>query len=187
MVTVTRRTTWLRTDSAAATPVTEISFGTVLPVLGTIGNAVRVLTPLGAVRRIHAIAVVIHEPGKPALPETPSNLVATAQQFTGLPYLWAGVSGFGLDCSGLTWLDYRSHGIVIRRDASAQARRGRAVAWDSLRKGDLMFYAANGVVHHVTMYAGNGRMVHAPHTGASVETVPVTKAGYVGARRYLTR
>ena len=48
-----------------------------------------------------------------------------------------------------------------------------------------MFYAANGVVHHVTMYAGSGRMVEAPHTGSSVHTVPVTKVGYFGARRYL--
>jgi cell wall-associated NlpC family hydrolase len=44
-----------------------------------------------------------------------------------------------------------------------------------------MFSAADGVVHHVTMYAGRGRMVQAPHTGSSVETVPTTKVGYVGA------
>jgi cell wall-associated NlpC family hydrolase len=185
VATVTQQTAWLRTDSAAATPVIEISFGTVLPFVGTADNTVRVVTPLGAVRRIRISAVVTHEPGKPALPQTPANLVSTAQLFTGLPYLWAGVSGFGLDCSGLTSLDYRSHGIVIARDADAQAAHGTAVAWPSLRKGDLMFYAAHGVVHHVTMYAGSGRMVQAPHTGSSVQTVPVTKVEYFGARRYL--
>ncbi len=185
VVTVTRRTAWLRADSAAATPVMEISFGTVLPLVGTAPRTVRVLTPLGAVRRIGVGAVVTHEPGTPALPQTRAHLVSTAQVFTGLPYLWAGVSGFGLDCSGLTWLDFRSHGVVIARDASAQAAHGTAVAWSSLRKGDLMFYAADGVVHHVTMYAGGGRMVESPHTGSSVRTVPVTNAGYDGARRYL--
>ena len=41
------------------------------------------------------------------------------------------------------------------------------------------------MVHHVTMYAGNHQMVQAPHTGASVETVPVTLDEYAGARRYL--
>jgi cell wall-associated NlpC family hydrolase len=186
VVTVTRRTAWLRTDSAAATPVTEISFGTVLPVVGTADHTVRVVTPLGSFRRIRVGAVVTHAPGSPALPRTPASLVSTAQLFTGLPYLWAGVSGFGLDCSGLTWLDHRSHGIVIARDASAQAAHGTAVAWSSLRKGDLMFYAANGVVHHVSMYAGNGQMVHAPHTGSSVQTIPATRVGYYGARRYLS-
>lgn len=185
VATVTQRTAWLRTDSATATRVTEISFGTVLPVLGTAGSAVRVVTPLGAVRRIRAGAVTIHAPGSPALPQTPSNLVSTAQLFTGLPYLWAGVSGFGLDCSGLTWLDHRAHGLVIPRDADAQAARGSAIGWSSLRKGDLMFYATNGVVHHVAMYAGNGLMVHAPHTGSSVETVPAARFEYAGARRYL--
>jgi cell wall-associated NlpC family hydrolase len=48
--------------------------------------------------------------------------------FTGLPYLWAGRSGFGFDCSGLTSLDYRVHGVVILRDADAQAVRGRVVS-----------------------------------------------------------
>jgi cell wall-associated NlpC family hydrolase len=185
VATVTQRTAWLRTDSAAATPVTEISFGTVLPVMGTAAGTVRVVTPLGAVRRIRAGAVVTHAPGTPALPQTPVNLVSTAQLFTGLPYLWAGASGFGVDCSGLTWLDHRSHGIVVPRDADAQATHGTAVAWSSLREGDLMFYATSGVVHHVTMYAGNGGMVQAPRTGSSVETVPVTEVGYRGARRYL--
>lgn len=184
VATVTRRTAWLRTDTAA-TPVTEISFGTVLPVLGTAADTVRVVTPLGAVRRIGVNAVVTHAPGTPALPQTPAALVSTARMFTGLPYLWAGVSGFGLDCSGLTWLDHRSLGIVVPRDADAQAAHGTAVAWSRLRKGDLMFYATGGVVHHVTMYAGDGRMVQAPHTGASVETVPVSKVGYYGGRRYL--
>jgi cell wall-associated NlpC family hydrolase len=35
------------------------------------------------------------------------------------------------------------------------------------------------------MYAGRNRMVQAPHTGGVVETVPVTRFGYAGARRYL--
>lgn len=185
VVTVTRRTAWLRTDAEPATAVLRVSFGTVLPMIDTVGGDVRVVTPLGAVRRVRAGAVVVHERGTPALPPTRSNVVSTAEQFTGLPYLWAGVSGFGLDCSGLTWLDFRSHGVVVPRDADAQAAHGTPVEWASLRKGDLMFYATDGVVHHVTMYAGHGRMVQSPHTGSSVETVPTTKVGYAGARRYL--
>ena len=114
-----------------------------------------------------------------------------ARSFTGLPYLWAGVSGFAVDCSGLTWVDYRAHGLVIPRDAGPQSdagpqtARGTAVRFSGLRRGDLLFYASGGMVVHVTMYAGRHRMVRAPHTGAAVETVPVTLAGYAGARRYL--
>ena len=184
VVTVTNQTAWLRNDDSD-TKVLEISFGTRLPYVGTAGRSVRVRTPLGVVRRIRASAVSVQDPGAPALPPTRANLVATAQLFTGLPYLWSGVSGFGLDCSGLTWLDYRAHGIRTPRDAAPQSAGGQPVRKRGLRRGDLLFYAASGVVHHVTMYAGNGKIVQSPHTGGVVETVPVYWDGYAGARRYL--
>lgn len=79
--------------------------------------------------------------------------------FRGLPYLWSGRSGFGLDCSGLTSLDLRARGVIIPRDADAQAVRGKAVSRSALLPGDLLFYATRGYVHHVSICAGNGRMV----------------------------
>jgi cell wall-associated NlpC family hydrolase len=58
--------------------------------------------------------------------------------FRGLPYLWAGRSGFGFDCSGLTSLDYRVHGITLPRDASPQSQHGTEVARP--RPGDLLAF-----------------------------------------------
>ena len=126
-VTVTSRTAWLRADDATGRKVFEISFGTRLPYLGDVGRSVRVRTPLGVVRRIRAAGVSVHAPADPALPQSRGDLVRTAQQFHGLPYLWAGASGFGLDCSGLVWLDHRAHGIVTPRDSAAQAMHGARV------------------------------------------------------------
>jgi len=187
VATVVARTTWLRTDNASATPVTEISFGTRLPRFGATGAWVRVVTPTGRVRRLSASAVAVRAPSAAALPVTGGDVVRTAQKFGGLPYLWAGRSGFGFDCSGLTSLDYRAHGVIIPRDADAQARKGTAVASRALRPGDLLFYATRGVVHHVSIYAGNGRMVQAPRTGSTVQTIAVLTPSYArefaGARR----
>jgi len=183
LTTVVARTTWLRTDNASATPVTEISFGTRMRRVGLTGAWVRVVTPTGQIRRVAASAVAVRANGAAALPVTGRDIVRTAQMFVGLPYLWAGRSGFGFDCSGLTSLDYRVHGVTIPRDADAQSIRGKAVSKRALRPGDLLFYATRGHVHHVSIYAGGGRMVQAPRTGSNVQTIAVSTASY--AREYV--
>ena len=188
--TVVARTAWLRTDTAAAAPVVEVSYGTRLPVLTTAGGWVRVGLPGGLVRRVAAAVVARGAGPAAAQPATGASLVQAAQAFTGLPYLWAGRSGFGVDCSGLTSLVYRVHGLVVPRDADAQATRGRPVASGTTAPGDLLFYAtASGYVHHVSMYAGSGQMVQSPATGQVVQTIPVSTPSYAvqfaGARRYL--
>jgi cell wall-associated NlpC family hydrolase len=148
---------------------------------------VRVLAPGGTVRRLAAGTVAVHQRGTPAIPASRAGLVGTARSFLGLQYLWGGLSGFGLDCSGLTWLDYRVHGIRIPRDALPQSRHGRRTS--TRAPADLLFYASNGRVHHVSMYLGNGQMIHAPRTGRPVTIVafsaPPLRTEYVGARRYL--
>ncbi|WP_151082649.1 C40 family peptidase [Nocardioides cynanchi] len=187
VATVVVRIAELRTDDAGAVPLFPISFGTSLPVVGITDGFVRVMAPSGRVRRIAGHVVVVHPTGSPARAPTRASLVHTAEQFLGLPYLWAGASGFGLDCSGLTWLDYRVHGIRIPRDAEPQSQHGTSAARP--RPGDLLFYATNGLVHHVSMYVGNGLMVHSPHTGARVQVIATAttayQSEYVGSRRYL--
>ena len=187
VATVTDRTAWLRSDDGAAARATEISFGTELPVAGTVAGYVRVTTPDGSVRRLASSDVSVHAPGEPAVAPTRSSLGTTAKSFLGLPYLWGGLSGFGIDCSGLTWLDYRVHGIRIPRDALPQSRAGESVR--AKLPGDLVFYASSGRVHHVSMYLGDGQVIHAPHTGTTVRIVafsaPPLRSEYAGTRRYL--
>lgn len=187
IATVTRRTAWLRGDRPGGRALLQVSFGTRLPVLGRTPRTIRVAMPDGTVRRVGRPAVVVHRRAEPAIEPSRDSLVSTATSFAGLPYLWAGVSGFGLDCSGLTWLTHRVHGVQTPRDALPQSRSGTPVP--TPRRGDLMFFATDGLVHHVSMYVGGGRMVHAPGTGQTVEVVPTStpayRAGYSGARRYL--
>lgn len=165
----------------------SLSYGTRLPVVSASATRVRVAVPGAQDRWLRRSDVDLHK-SHAAIPDpTPRRLVAEARRFAGLKYLWAGTSGYGFDCSGLTHLVYRAHGITIPRDAADQAKRGRSVAYSNLRPGDLVFFGRPGITH-VGMYVGNGDMINASNSGPGtlrVEDIKASGRVYVAARRYL--
>ena len=86
-----------------------------------------------------------------------------ALKFVGNPYHWGGISlTHGTDCSGFVQSVYEDFGYSIPRTSRDQAASaGRIVSENDMQPGDLIFYAHNGRVHHVAMYIGNGKIVHA--------------------------
>lgn len=83
----------------------------------------------------------------------------------GLRYVWGGTSlTSGADCSGFVQQIYKNFGISISRTTTTQINDGRAVPLSQLRKGDLVFYSAPSRNHHVGMYIGGGKIVHAKGT-----------------------
>lgn len=105
-----------------------------------------------------------------------------AKQFVGKPYRmggqWNGEYPYkATDCSGFTQGVYRHFGYSIPRVARDQARIGKAVSWNDLQPGDLVFYSGNGgrSVTHVAMYIGNGKIVHAqtPSLGIGITTYKI--------------
>ena len=176
---VTAATTWLRRDTGERS--WEVSAGTRLERLSGTPSYWNVRLPDGQTAKIARSAVVTKLPTA-----TRSAVVAYAQRFVGLAYLWAGTSGFGFDCSGFTSTAYRLNGLTIPRDSRDQARAGTAVRRSALRPGDLVFFSTGGVVHHVGLYIGGGRMLHAPHTGTKLQNsrvfAGVWAKEYSGAR-----
>lgn len=152
----------------------EVSFNTELPVVSESDGHSRVALPDGSRAWLDDDATDVYAPGEgPAAPEG-EDLVETGEKFLGLRYLWAGVSAWGFDCSGFTYTIHRAHGIDIPRDAGDQAEVGEDVAVVDLQAGDLLFFAepgGTGSVHHVGMYIGDGKMIHAPNADESVSIV----------------
>ncbi|MFR3322218.1 MAG: C40 family peptidase [Lachnospiraceae bacterium] len=89
-------------------------------------------------------------------------MVNFALQFLGNPYVWGGTSlTNGCDCSGFVQSIYAYYGYSLPRVADAQSGYGMQIPISSAQPGDLIFYAKNGYVYHVSMYIGNGQVVHA--------------------------
>ena len=107
-----------------------------------------------------------------------SSVVAEAQKYLGVPYLWGGTDpAKGLDCSGFTQLVYGNLGIDLPRVSAQQATAGQPVAsLASARPGDLVFFDHSKDrpgIDHVGIYLGNGKMVAAPQPGESVKVQDV--------------
>lgn len=100
-----------------------------------------------------------------------TSIVNFALQFVGNPYVWGGTSlTNGADCSGFVQSIYANYGYSIPRVACDQAEYGTQIRIDDAEPGDLIFYAKDGYVYHVSMYIGNGQVVQAYSSEAGIIT-----------------
>ncbi|MGW3044540.1 NlpC/P60 family protein [Kitasatospora sp. NPDC001159] len=122
----------------------------------------------------------LNTPAPPA-----SGRAAAIVQFAyaqlGKPYQWSATGPNSFDCSGLTGAAYRAAGLKLSRMSQDQWNDGPRVARADLQPGDLVFFY--GDIHHVGIYIGDGKMIHAPRTGKNVEVLPIDAMPYVGAVR----
>lgn len=125
--------------------------------------------------------------GLPPAP-TPQAQAAINAALTmlGRPYRWGAVGPDSFDCSGLTSWAYRQAGIAIPRTSRQQYAGLTKVPLAQLQPGDLVFFAAGNSpssIHHVGIYVGGGRMLHAPRTGDVVKVSALWQTELYGAAR----
>lgn len=107
-----------------------------------------------------------------------------AKKQIGAPYRWGAAGPKAFDCSGLVQYAWRKAGVRLPRTTWAMLSAvKKKVSWRNLKAGDLVFTSGGG---HVGIYVGNGKMIHAPHSGARVRIDRLDsyrKRTFVGAVR----
>jgi peptidoglycan DL-endopeptidase CwlO len=98
---------------------------------------------------------------------TGTAVVADAKKYLGVPYKWGGTDPVsGLDCSGLVQRVMKDLGVNVPRTVRDQRNVGQEVgSLAQAKPGDLLVFGS----HHIAIYVGNGKMLHAPHTGDHVK------------------
>lgn len=105
------------------------------------------------------------ESGDSSSGTTRQQVVNYALKFVGNKYRYGGNSlTNGTDCSGFTQQVLGHFGYSISRTSYSQANDGRTISISSVKPGDLLFYKRGGRINHVTMYIGNGQVVHASNS-----------------------
>jgi cell wall-associated NlpC family hydrolase len=196
---VTRLQLSLRSAGFAKVPIAGTYNAATVDVIKTIQKS-RHLKRTGAVNadfwkalqagKITATTVVVRKPTskKPtAKPISSKKLtkgekaLAYAKKQLGDPYKRRGVGPNGWDCSGLTMKAWQSAGVKLPHSSGQQYRIGKKISKSNLRRGDLVFFYRG--ISHVGLYAGNGKVIHAPRPGKRVSYIKISYMPYMGARR----
>jgi cell wall-associated NlpC family hydrolase len=113
-------------------------------------------------------------------------IVGFAMQYLGSPYVWAGNTPDGFDCSGFTqFVIANTVGIDIGHGVAGQTGYGAFVEWGAWAPGDLVFFAntfSEGI-SHVGIYIGDGQFIHAENESTGV-TISSLYSDYYSSHYY---
>lgn len=113
-----------------------------------------------------------------------ANILNSAYDKLGTPYVYATAGPESYDCSGFTYAIYTGEfKIKLPRSSKDQATVGTKIEKEDLQKGDLVFFdtTRSGGVSHVGIYIGDGEFIHAS-SGQGKVVVSKLSEGYYSER-----
>lgn len=135
------------------------------------------------------------------------DIIASAMQLLGSPYLWGGMSAKGVDCSGLVRISSIMNDVLLPRNASQMINCGTVVemtplsgldteqsrkAVENLQRGDLVFFGTLPTepggkmrVTHVGIYLGNNHIIHSSHMVRINSLIPGDEDYYENAHKLI--
>ena len=97
------------------------------------------------------------------------HVLLSAMSQMGVPYRSRMSKAYrGFDCSGLMLYAFAQAGVTLPRSSGEQIRSAAEITKAELEPGDLVYYPG-----HVSMYVGDGLIVHSPQSGKDVEVRPM--------------
>jgi uncharacterized protein YgiM (DUF1202 family) len=150
--------------------VSDVVAGDRLKLTGSRGKFFRVEYPDGRVAYLRKQLCAQESVWRKSVSHEAKDILHTALSMMGVPYLWAGMSPKGMDCSGFVRTVMFMHDVILPRDAWQQALVGDRIViapdFSNLQAADLVFFGTRGEngtrdkVSHVGIYIGNGRFIH---------------------------
>ncbi len=135
-----------KTPSYKDTPLMNLSYGSMVRVVAEKDSMAEIAT--GGYMPLSLLASVDFHSEEP---------VAEAFRFLGVPYLWGGRNGTGVDCSSLVQLVLQACNVKCPRDADLQEKYlGKPIDRNKVQSGDLVFFRG-----HVGLMVDDSTMIHA--------------------------
>lgn len=199
-----RYITMYEKPSASSQMVSDAVWGDILLELGNTGSWKKVAIADGREGYVPGSSVEGLKKWLSRCDPTPENIIKTAKQFIGVPYMWGGTSIKAVDCSGFTKSVYYLNGLILARDASQQGYTGDNIditkyadgeytlhSLENLKKGDLIFFgskAAGGEkerITHVGIYIEEGIFIHSAGKVRINSLIPDAENYYPGSVRLI--
>ncbi len=141
---------------------------------------------VAAYSKISQGATLLFTPSGPLPPAPPqaAQAIAVATAQVGKQYVYGAAGPDTFDCSGLMQWSWAQVGVQLPRTAADQQAWATPIPISQVQPGDLVFFG--NPAYHVGMYIGNGLMVEAPHTGATVDVTSLWWSDLAGFGRVHT-